>query len=60
VKLPKTRKEFWAMKIARTKERDKENVDSLHYLGWRGMVVWECELKHPAELVRRLEREIRV
>jgi len=58
VTLPKTRKEFWTEKIARTKERDKENIESLHNLGWRVIVVWECELKNPLELAQRMEREI--
>lgn len=59
-KLPMTRKEFWAKKLARNTERDKENFRDLRELGWRIVVVWECELKEPASLLERILKEIRV
>ena len=57
--LPKTRVEFWTSKIARNKERDKENRTDLEKMGWRVIVVWECELKNPSLLIEQMEKEIR-
>lgn len=48
-KLPRVREEYWLPKLMRVTERDRENREKLDSLGWRSMVVWECELQsHPA------------
>lgn len=44
-KLPKTRTEFWAEKLAGNKERDARAITQLNKLGWRVLTVWECALK---------------
>lgn len=44
-RMPKTNVAFWEKKIARNQERDEEVRDKLRALGWRTMVVWECQLK---------------
>lgn len=43
--IPKTRTEWWVNKINKTKERDKIISDKLEKLGWKVLVIWECELK---------------
>lgn len=43
-KIPKTNQEFWAKKIARNKERDKEVQQRLAEMGWHCITIWECEL----------------
>ncbi len=45
VRLPTTRTDFWAAKIARNREVDQSALESLRLLGWRVGVVWECSLK---------------
>lgn len=42
---PGTRREFWSTKFAATVERDARQTKALEDLGWRVLVVWECELK---------------
>lgn len=42
---PSTRKDFWENKFKANIERDSQNVSDLEEVGWRVMVVWECELK---------------
>ena len=42
--LPKTRTEWWLQKINGNKEKDSENISRLDKLGWRVIVIWECEL----------------
>ena len=53
-KAPSTRTEFWLPKLQRNRERDLANVASLGELGWRVLIVWECELSDPRRLTRRL------
>lgn len=43
-KRPKTNSEFWIQKILRNQTRDEEVRVKLRALGWRTMVVWECQL----------------
>ena len=43
--VPKTRTEWWLEKINKTARNDKDNVAKLEQLGWKTIVIWECELK---------------
>ncbi|SLM41756.1 XorII very short patch repair endonuclease [Nitrospira sp. ND1] len=36
---------YWTNKVARNQERDKATQASLRTLGWRVLILWECELK---------------
>ena len=54
---PKTRHEFWQSKFAANVERDGRNRTELQQLGWRVIVVWECELRQHSDLLKRLRRE---
>jgi DNA mismatch endonuclease, patch repair protein len=36
--------------------RDKRNASELRKLGWRVIVVWECETRDLDKLARRLRR----
>lgn len=42
---PKNNDNFWKAKILGNSERDKNNYDKLTELGWKVLIVWECELK---------------
>ncbi|MGX9364519.1 very short patch repair endonuclease [Desulfoplanes sp. PS50] len=55
---PSTRKEFWEAKFKANIERDKRNEEKLKELGWRVLVVWECEIKNSLKsgLIERVER----
>lgn len=41
---PKSNTYFWISKFQRNRERDKKNNDLLSLLGWKVIIVWECEL----------------
>ena len=43
-RIPNTNRDFWAAKIRRNKERDKEEQRKLAEMGWHCITVWECEL----------------
>ncbi len=53
-RVPKANAAYWRAKIDRNRARDGRNLESLQALGWRAMVVWECELKDEAALRARL------
>lgn len=48
-KRPATNTEFWDKKLLGNLERDKANYKKLSALGWRVVVIWECEIKNLAE-----------
>lgn len=43
--MPKTNVAYWQLKFERNRERDQTNEDLLKKLGWRVIVVWECEIE---------------
>lgn len=47
--MPKTNTEFWIKKIERNVQRDTENCNQLRQLGYKVLVVWECEIKDAFE-----------
>lgn len=53
---PKSRVAFWKAKFRRNVERDGETRRALRRLGWRVLVVWECELRKPEKLEGRLRK----
>ena len=57
---PKTRADYWRAKIARNRVRDAEAQARLADLGWRALVVWECELRDEAGLESRLAEALGV
>lgn len=43
---PKTNTEFWYTKFKYNQERDERNYQKLRDLGWRILIIWECEIRH--------------
>lgn len=52
---PKSRQEFWEEKFAANVVRDKRTRRSLRSLGWRVIVVWECQTADCELLRQRLK-----
>ena len=42
---PKSNAEFWREKIQGNSIRDQENYRQLSEMGWKIIVIWECQLK---------------
>lgn len=59
-KWPTSNEEYWTTKIIRNVERDTENQKKLQEMGWRVIVIWECELKKQLfpERMERLKKDI--
>lgn len=53
-RLPKSRVRFWRAKLEANKARDARTRAELRRLGWRVLVVWECEAADPDELAKKL------
>ncbi len=51
--VPKTHTEFWMKKINSNVERDHRTINLLLSMGWKALVIWECELKK--NVIERLE-----
>ena len=43
--LPKTRQEWWRIKLLANAARDARNLDRLSAMGWQVLVLWECEIR---------------
>ena len=52
--VPATHREFWAVKRQSNVERDLRNKLALEALGWRVMVVWECQIRELQPLCTQL------
>ncbi|ACU60044.1 very short patch repair endonuclease [Chitinophaga pinensis] len=52
--IPKTRTEWWLNKINGNVRKDIESINLLKSMGWRILILWECDLK-PDKKEHRLE-----
>ena len=52
---PATNVDYWQTKFARNVARDARNQAELEKMGWRVVIVWECELKDKTTLEKRLD-----
>lgn len=55
-RVPKRNKAYWTTKIGRNKSRDHTNLSALRKLGWRPLVLWECQLKEQLKLKHKIAR----
>jgi DNA mismatch endonuclease, patch repair protein len=55
-RLPKSNVEFWIPKLESNRLRDQRNQRNLRKLGWKILVVWECQLRHKEQLKNRIRR----
>lgn len=51
---PKSNSSYWAPKLQRNKERDRDKYCEMEDLGYRILVIWECETRDPLVLQRKL------
>ena len=42
--MPKSNLGYWRPKLSRTRARDAQHTRALRRLGWRVLVIWECDL----------------
>ena len=44
-RMPKTNMNYWRAKIARNRARDEKTLAAYAAMGWRALVIYECDLK---------------
>jgi DNA mismatch endonuclease (patch repair protein) len=54
VTTPKRNAIFWRRKFERNKQRDRDAISTLTQLGFRVVVIWECEVKDDQVIADRL------
>jgi DNA mismatch endonuclease (patch repair protein) len=57
--VPKSNTAFWKQKFDTNVRRDRSNYDRLAALGWRVVVLWQCQLGTPETAARHLSRHFR-
>ncbi|MBK6869247.1 MAG: DNA mismatch endonuclease Vsr [Burkholderiales bacterium] len=50
-RLPKSRLDFWLPKLEGNRRRDAHKLRQLSRLGWKSLVIWECELRDPVRVM---------
>ena len=56
--LPETNRKFWENKIGNTIKRDQQNKTDLEALGWKVIIVWQCEISSKQKLQSRMKEVI--
>jgi DNA mismatch endonuclease (patch repair protein) len=54
--IPQTNREFWTQKISGNVQRDRRTTRELHKLGWKVLVVWQCQTKNRALVENRIAK----
>jgi DNA mismatch endonuclease (patch repair protein) len=52
--MPQTRREFWKQKFQDNIRRDRRATSQLTKLGWRVLVIWECQTKDIRTLAKHM------
>lgn len=58
-RMPKSRIDFWEPKLEANRQRDEVNVQKLFRLGWKVLVVWECEIGNKEQLENKIRSFLR-
>ncbi len=58
-RMPKANADYWGAKIARNRARDEKTLAAYAAMGWKTLVVHECELKDKAALNARFAEALR-
>jgi len=53
---PRTNKAFWIRKAIDNKRRDQRKNRLLRKQGWHILTIWQCSLRQPEKVSRRLEK----
>ena len=54
--IPKSRRSYWREKLIGNANRDKLNDKSIKKMGWRLVVVWECEINRAQTISKKTEK----
>ena len=57
-RIPASNRSYWGPKIAENRSRDARKCRELRALGFRVMIVWECQLRDPYSLSSRISKRL--
>lgn len=52
---PTSNVEFWNEKLDRNAERDTRKESELKNLGWKVLIIWDCEIKDGDSLIEKIK-----
>jgi DNA mismatch endonuclease (patch repair protein) len=55
-RMPVRNREYWSAKIARNVARDRAELRRLRRLGWKCLVLWECQIRYPQRTGSAIKR----
>jgi DNA mismatch endonuclease (patch repair protein) len=50
-RIPKTRTDYWKAKLEKNIQRDIKNRKEIKKMGWKPLVIWECEIEKKIEKI---------
>ena len=60
-RIPNTNSKFWRDKLKNNVEKDKNNQKACEKLGWKVLIIWECEIeKHLMKVVKKIDKLLMV
>ncbi len=59
-RIPGSRSDYWQPKLRRNQDRDLAAQSALKEQGWQSLIIWECELKDSAAMVKRIKQFLEV
>ena len=54
--LPSSNRQFWKSKISQNISRDEDVVQKLQDLGWKVIIIWQCEIQNSSNREIRLNQ----
>jgi DNA mismatch endonuclease (patch repair protein) len=54
-RMPKSRLDFWSAKLEGNRLRDEKNQSTLLVMGWRFLVIWECEVRDMQNITKKIK-----
>lgn len=54
-RMPASHRDYWTNKLSGNVARDKRNLRKLRRLGWKVLIVWECQTRDLMKLTERVE-----
>ena len=55
---PRSRTDFWQKKFQGNVERDKKRQRELKKLGWKIIIIWECQTGNLKQLCKNLKKKL--
>lgn len=56
IEVPSSNIDFWKKKISNNKSRDDKNSDLLIKLGWKVIIIWQCEISKIDDRIKILNK----